>query len=637
MAHTGLTDLPTQAPIGVFNFGGGKIERTPTAFTSFDQFGGTIQEGGIYQEKSGPTALNKFYTFSGGQIRPIISTGNNFRQSLTSAGYNVGDIQGNVIGDFSSYANKFGLKGFGEAIDVKGLSAQQPPTTTPIDPTSSMRVEATARDIKRAGGVTSQADSTSGQGISSLGRLLGPREFEALRIENRVSSQNFEQYFNRDEKGNIYLRPDAPLPTAQIGLGRPPFQTKGMPSNIVLPIKSKIPITGDGKTLSQTEQEMNLKTRDLQRDAITASQLGQKPVPTDQVLSGGDPQYLAQLQSIPDQQKDAVFVKYGISQRLKNIETMESRILSEVQAFDEELANIRSNPDLSRTLAERRASYIENIKNKSIQALQLQYQFLNRAYEQHLSAAKDELGITERARAEQIQVTEARQAERNRIRDDARANIQLFTSSGALGEFTGEALRSLEQQAELPTGSLNTLSIEVKSGNERRIAKTQAELTKIQTDIDAKKTNIEIQEERLKLQKQELAIKQKESEVAPKRTESEQKQDQIPNIVQKLNESSDKDGYANPKMYQRLRAFSKFSASEFDNRFSGSLSIDDRAKLNIQSISKKDLPTDKLSIVNDAQSVLDRVKSQYGDVPAMRDRIIKQSIEQFGFDPSPYL
>lgn len=45
-----------------------------------------------------------------------------------------------------------------------------------------------------------------------LGRRLGPTEFSNLRQELGVSEANFDQYFSRDDKGNIYLKPTTGAP-----------------------------------------------------------------------------------------------------------------------------------------------------------------------------------------------------------------------------------------------------------------------------------------------------------------------------------------------------------------------------------------------------------------------------------------
>lgn len=62
-----------------------------------------------------------------------------------------------------------------------------------------------------------QASSTIQNPASSApqgARKLGPREFDALRMENKVGPGNFDQFFYKDPTGNIYLRPNAPGPTS---------------------------------------------------------------------------------------------------------------------------------------------------------------------------------------------------------------------------------------------------------------------------------------------------------------------------------------------------------------------------------------------------------------------------------------
>jgi len=72
-----------------------------------------------------------------------------------------------------------------------------------------------------------------GGASQSLGRKLGPTEFEALRRLNNVAEHNFDEFFNRDAQGNIYLKPTAPGPAAQ-------SKSIGLPSGSI----SVDPVTG---------------------------------------------------------------------------------------------------------------------------------------------------------------------------------------------------------------------------------------------------------------------------------------------------------------------------------------------------------------------------------------------------------
>lgn len=99
------------------------------------------------------------------------------------------------------------------------------------------------------------------------------------------------------------------------------------------------------------------------------------------------------------------------------------------------------------------------------------------------------------------------------------------------------------------------------------------------------------------------------------------------------------DGYTDPNLYARLRSSSSLSSSEFDNRFGYLVNplSKDRLGLGAATTAPKNLNADQLSIVNDAKSRLDYAKQNYEDTPSIRAAIIQQSIQQYGFDPSPYL
>jgi len=60
-------------------------------------------------------------------------------------------------------------------------------------------------------GGTTEAQPGSGE------RLLGPSEFESLRTSLGVGEGNFDQFFRRDEKGNIYLKGEAGVATGASG------------------------------------------------------------------------------------------------------------------------------------------------------------------------------------------------------------------------------------------------------------------------------------------------------------------------------------------------------------------------------------------------------------------------------------
>lgn len=107
------------------------------------------------------------------------------------------------------------------------------------------------------------------------------------------------------------------------------------------------------------------------------------------------------------------------------------------------------------------------------------------------------------------------------------------------------------------------------------------------------------------------------------------------------------DGFVAPETYQQaLRKFiaSGGTASNFYSSFpqqiyltKGSITALPPALQGLQTPTKKSLTPDQQSLINDAESALDQIKMRYGDVSGMRQQIINESIQNYNFDPSPYL
>ena len=233
MPQNQLSKLPETGELSLGQ--GYGISRSPTSFTSRDLFGGTIESGKIYETQSGPSKSGKFVIFSGNQYIPVMGT----REQIESAsGQKLQGIQENVLGDIVSTANREGRIGRGATINYTDLPNYfgRTPQAAPIDPTSQINVpfeqkQAAMAQFKQqqvqaaAGAPASQGVPLLGQiqaaGIErqpdlSLGRKLGPREFKGLVTENRVTEANFNQFFNRDKFGNIYLKTNAPGPQAPL-------------------------------------------------------------------------------------------------------------------------------------------------------------------------------------------------------------------------------------------------------------------------------------------------------------------------------------------------------------------------------------------------------------------------------------
>ena len=187
----------------------------------------------------------------------------------------------------------------------------------------------------------------------------------------------------------------------------------------------------------------------------------------------------------------------------------------------------------------------------------------------------------------------------------------MFISTGSLGDLSPQDLLSLSKATGFTPDSIAKMASAVKSGNETKIAKAQADLAKIEAQIA--KTE------------------------ADKGTVFEQRQNQIPAIEKKLLASKKGGEFVDGNVYNDLRRKSTLTPSEFDGRFGNLLSPNDQAKFGVQAISKKTLSEEEIANINDAKAWIDQVKQRLGDVVGERERIIQKSIKNYGFDLSPYL
>lgn len=134
-------------------------------------------------------------------------------------------------------------------------------------------------------------------------------------------------------------------------------------------------------------------------------------------------------------------------------------------------------------------------------------------------------------------------------------------------------------------------------------------------------------------------------------TVTEQRQGAQGSLITKalaaLNKSKGKDGYTNPDIYRDYKR-QYIAAGGTPSDFFQSLPVEqfispDNRKGDLAGATSAgftpggSLGQEQVSVVNDANAALDRAKQLYQDVPALRSQIIQRSIQQYGFDPSPYL
>lgn len=165
----------------------------------------------------------------------------------------------------------------------------------------------------------------------------------------------------------------------------------------------------------------------------------QAQVPTDEAIIGSleeDLQGRARdiLQQTPLEFLDSLYVKYGVSDLLAEINLARANILAENQAYDKMISDISEDPDFPKRLANRRINQISDIKNRNIGDMTAKLNFLSDQYTQQLNLLKLELGIFENQQ-------EAQRDLQKEQRTNTRNQLNTLISTGAIAQFTDDQIR----------------------------------------------------------------------------------------------------------------------------------------------------------------------------------------------------
>lgn len=195
-----------------------------------------------------------------------------------------------------------------------------------------------------------------------------------------------------------------------------------------------------------------------QSKALSTMPANQEISPSDDLLVSTSPLELQQavkdnLSKTTLQMKDEIFAKYNIPTLMQGIQDMQNRIMAETTAYTQMEQAINEDPDLPKALAQRKLQVLNEAKTKNVDALKLQYQFLTDSFNQVLGMAKDDLGLYDQAKKDQLDQTQQDTTDKNN-------NMSKLTSLISNGAFTGATDVDLQSWADatgLPVAQIQSM------------------------------------------------------------------------------------------------------------------------------------------------------------------------------------
>lgn len=186
-----------------------------------------------------------------------------------------------------------------------------------------------------------------------------------------------------------------------------------------------------------------------------------------------------------------------IKSEVEKIQTEVSRIIGK---YDEDIGKIAENPFMSASTKQRNINRLKALTNAELRPLISQYEKLKDRTAEIVRGAERTLGFMEKSYQFASTERERMRQEEARIRDDARAIIQQYISSGALGEFSDEELQDIANWGVgYDYNSLKKLQSAVKQGSDLKIRRAL-------TDLESKAQAMEIKGEQLRLAKERLEL-----------------------------------------------------------------------------------------------------------------------------------
>jgi LysM repeat protein len=163
----------------------------------------------------------------------------------------------------------------------------------------------------------------------------------------------------------------------------------------------------------------------------------------------------------------------GMDEIKTEVEKIQTEVDRITKKYDEDIGKIEENPFMSDTQKRKNIERLKVLTNADLSPLISQYDKLKDRMEEVVRNSERTLGFMEKSYTYAATEAERYRQEQARQRDDARATIQQYVSTGAIGEFTDEQLQNIaDWGVGYDVSSLKALRAAVKQGNDLKIEKT---------------------------------------------------------------------------------------------------------------------------------------------------------------------
>lgn len=273
--------------------------------------------------------------------------------------------------------------------------------------------------------------------------------------------------------------------------------------------------------------------------------------------------------------------------------------------------DVKKNPDMPKQLAAKRLTQIGEDNKTRLLGLVAQKDLLDQQISDKNSAVNRKLQIATTA------VNQAQQAQSN-----ARSTLQLLISTGGIAALTPSEINTFATTTGIPSKTIQTMVSSAKDPSMKVEMVGSAD-----TGYKLVTYNIKTGEVT------------KTSQVTQPSANNSQTTTDIQN---QLTATKGGDGYVNADKYAQLRATSKISASDFDNRFGYLTNPNDRARLGIgvaatsQVQTKGQLNEQQQAEINNAKAAWSTAQQTLQATPQLRQQLIDLAKQRIGIDIGPY-
>jgi len=266
------------------------------------------------------------------------------------------------------------------------------------------------------------------------------------------------------------------------------FSDLGAVQNRITDIANALKSPQTQQTYSQFQQQLTDLTTGLTNYALQLKALPPEPILKPEAITD-DPDQLDKLYNIEKQAYEDTQRALGIPDLITQYETTLAEINATDQAFSSIIKDVNDDPDFPKGLARRRIQAIEDEKGIRINQLTNKANLLSTTLQLKQQEFADRMGITQRAITRQ----ENQQAQQ---KQDTQNQVSMLINSGGIADMSDAELTQLAQSAGYTLISLQKIRDAVKSGNETKLAKAQADLEKQQQSMDIAEQRLALAQEK---------------------------------------------------------------------------------------------------------------------------------------------